>query len=209
LPSLVVGPVLANVKYLPYSLRIIQSIANRTHTEQMLPDVYYNIVDVRDVARAHILAIEVPQVTEGRYLVTNQSVHSSDIAKAINAKYPGQACFTMVSPNVISKITDYFRSTRAYCHRRSFDWKLSNSKFKRSVKNSLTFHGVEKTIEDCVDSLMEHKRIKVRLEWLQWPAFVVANCYILGFGSLTYCSIMFYATIRAHISSGYTRMLVW
>ena len=47
----------------------------------------WGMVDVRDVAESHILAMENPKA-EGRYIVANVSIWMADLIKKLSAKYP-------------------------------------------------------------------------------------------------------------------------
>lgn len=55
--------------------------------KEVFPDGIYRLVDVRDVAIAHILAFENPKAN-GRYIMVADVNHSSEIMKIINQNYP-------------------------------------------------------------------------------------------------------------------------
>lgn len=57
--------------------------------EGKLDELYTRMVDVRDVARAHILAAELPHA-KGRYIVSNaQAYESGEFWEALNRRFPG------------------------------------------------------------------------------------------------------------------------
>ncbi|GJZ08641.1 tetraketide alpha-pyrone reductase 1-like protein [Tanacetum coccineum] len=55
--------------------------------QEVFADGIYRLVDVRDVAIAHILAFENPEAN-GRYCVVGNVLHSSEIMKIVNKLYP-------------------------------------------------------------------------------------------------------------------------
>ncbi|KAL7605098.1 hypothetical protein Lser_V15G15619 [Lactuca serriola] len=55
--------------------------------KEIFPDGIYRLVDVRDVANAHILAFENPEAN-GRYCVVGVVTRSSEIMKILNKHYP-------------------------------------------------------------------------------------------------------------------------
>ena len=55
--------------------------------KEVFPDGIYRLVDVRDVAIAHILAFENPKAN-GRYCMVSSASHSSEIMKIVHKYYP-------------------------------------------------------------------------------------------------------------------------
>lgn len=54
---------------------------------QTFPNTTFGWVNVKDVATAHILALEVPSAS-GRYCLVERVVHYSGIVKALSELYP-------------------------------------------------------------------------------------------------------------------------
>lgn len=54
---------------------------------QTYPNEYYRSIDVRDVAYAHVQALEIPSAS-GRYCLTADVTHFSEILKIIHEFYP-------------------------------------------------------------------------------------------------------------------------
>jgi nucleoside-diphosphate-sugar epimerase len=48
---------------------------------------FYAFVDIRDVANAHIQALEVPSAT-GRYCLVETVIHCSEVMKLLHKLYP-------------------------------------------------------------------------------------------------------------------------
>ena len=55
--------------------------------KDVFSDRVYILVDIRDVAIAHILAFEKPEAN-GRYCVVGNVIHSSEIIKIVQKLYP-------------------------------------------------------------------------------------------------------------------------
>jgi nucleoside-diphosphate-sugar epimerase len=54
---------------------------------ERFPKVTYRLVDVRDVAGAHILAIENPSAS-GRYCLVGRVIHCSEVIKVLHQLFP-------------------------------------------------------------------------------------------------------------------------
>lgn len=52
-----------------------------------VPELYFGCVDVRDVAKAHVKALNL-QIAEGRFIISNEVMSMLDIAKLIEQEYP-------------------------------------------------------------------------------------------------------------------------
>ncbi|HJN37860.1 MAG TPA: aldehyde reductase [Gammaproteobacteria bacterium] len=81
-PGLVIGPSLS--KRLGMSVRIIRDILKGKYP-LFAPNLYFNCVDVRDVAKAHVLAAKSGQ---GRYLVVNEPISVLSIGKMLKKGFP-------------------------------------------------------------------------------------------------------------------------
>ncbi|XVF79653.1 hypothetical protein PTKIN_Ptkin15bG0006200 [Pterospermum kingtungense] len=81
-PGLVFGPILHPT--LSSSPLVIQHLAKGEH---VIPSSTYRVVDVRDVAHAHIQAFEVPSAS-GRYCMVERAVQFPEIMKILSELYP-------------------------------------------------------------------------------------------------------------------------
>ncbi|QUL38935.1 NAD-dependent epimerase/dehydratase family protein [Erythrobacter sp. JK5] len=88
-PVVVVGPVASDD--LSTSVALVQRLL--TGKIPALPDVGVGIVDVRDVARAHLLALDAPAQTVkgGRFAVSDRFMWMSEIAEVIRERTPAYA----------------------------------------------------------------------------------------------------------------------
>ncbi|CAM0912943.1 unnamed protein product [Alopecurus aequalis] len=81
-PGGVIGPLLQ--PKLNIGARAIMELINGTPT---YPNLCYELVNVKDVARAHVLAYEAPSA-KGRYCITERVVHYFELVKIIRDMYP-------------------------------------------------------------------------------------------------------------------------
>ncbi|XP_050209185.1 phenylacetaldehyde reductase-like [Mercurialis annua] len=81
-PVFVIGPLLQ-----PTLNVSVEMILNLINGAQEYPDAYYKSVDVRDVACAHIKALESSSAA-GRYFLIESDVHYSEILKIVHQLYP-------------------------------------------------------------------------------------------------------------------------
>ncbi|KAF2293456.1 hypothetical protein GH714_001919 [Hevea brasiliensis] len=81
-PVFVVGPLLQ-----PTINHSVEMLLNLINGAQEYPDAYYRSVDVRDVAHAHIQALEIPSAG-GRYCLIERDLHFSEVLKIVHQHYP-------------------------------------------------------------------------------------------------------------------------
>lgn len=104
--------------------------------KEVFPDGIYRLVDVRDVAAAHILAFENSEAN-GRYLLVGNMVHSSVIMKILDKLYPALDYAQRYNNNKCTEPLPYSIS-RA-----------------RAKSLGVEFTPLEVTIKDTVGSLKE------------------------------------------------------
>jgi len=83
-PGVVIGPLLQ--PSINFSTELLLGIINGG-THPHFPSELYRLVDVRDVAIAHIQAFERPSAS-GRYLLVGRVAHVSEIAEILHERYP-------------------------------------------------------------------------------------------------------------------------
>ncbi|THG29361.1 SDR family oxidoreductase [Naasia lichenicola] len=114
LPVAVMGPVMGDD--VSGSNHIVQTMLNGGMP--VFPDIYIPVVDVRDVARAHLLAMTVPEAAGQRFLLSNGPVLAMKeigatirfaVGAAAAAKVPTRAMPTFVL-RVAARVRPQFRS---------------------------------------------------------------------------------------------------
>jgi len=103
-PGLVLGPALDS-RY-GTSLQIVERILRRK--DPMLPRWGLSVVDVRDVAEAHVEALRRPETAGERILVAGEFLWMSEIAEAIQGAYPDRKVVTRTAPNGLIRLIGLF-----------------------------------------------------------------------------------------------------
>lgn len=99
-PCFILGPLPS--PRLSTSMSLVSKLLNSSMPA--LPDLWFNCVDVRDVAEAHVRALQagtvsvvsgkstqpVPQPHEGRYVLYSKLIHIQDIARVLKDEYGPQ-----------------------------------------------------------------------------------------------------------------------
>ncbi|KAM7267735.1 hypothetical protein ACFE04_009901 [Oxalis oulophora] len=98
---------------------------------------HWLFVDVRDVAHAHILALEVPSAN-GRYILTSTVIHASNLVKMVREQYP-----TLKLPEKCSDDSNGFFQVK---------FQVTREKAERLGVN---FTPLEVTLKDTVENLKE------------------------------------------------------
>ncbi|KEG12290.1 dihydroflavonol-4-reductase [Trypanosoma grayi] len=86
LPSITIGP--SHTEEISDAMMRIQELANASSSFPYAPNVYWNFVDVRDVAEAHVRALESQEVRDQRVIVSNGCFSYAELAKMIKEAYP-------------------------------------------------------------------------------------------------------------------------
>jgi dihydroflavonol-4-reductase len=138
-PGLVLGPLLhAEQKT---SMEVISLLL--AHKLPAAPRISFAIVDVRDVAIAHRLAMEAPQAAGNRYICASQTNWMADIAAILDAEY---------GP----------RGYRIPTHNLPYWLMWINARFDKTIRLALRYYGVP--------VLVSADKAKRELGWIPRPA---------------------------------------
>lgn len=91
LPTCVFGPQRFDedvLNGLNFSNQIFESIVHSFPEEELTPDLYPEFVDVRDVAKAHLLAFQNKDAINQRLVLNSAKYKSQEIADILNSKFP-------------------------------------------------------------------------------------------------------------------------
>src|SRR5690606_1653208 len=86
-PSFVMGPSIADSSD-SESITLVKDLI-KGKFKMGIPALYFGFVDVRDVARAHVIALEKDEV-EGRHILAERVMTFLDLAKIIHLKFGDQ-----------------------------------------------------------------------------------------------------------------------
>lgn len=103
-PGFVLGPPLDD--RFGTSLKVVQRLL--AAKDPALPDIHFPTVDVRDVAAAHVLALERPETGGKRILTAARTLSLVDIARAVKAAAPGRRVVTRQAPHWMIRLVGRF-----------------------------------------------------------------------------------------------------
>ena len=111
-PVFVTGPVMTRV-HCRTSPSLVRSLMQGRFPG--VPDLHFYLVDVRDVARAHLAAMNHP-TPERRYLCATGSMSMREMAKALRSEFPKSKTPRFALPNLLMYMSPFFdkRFTFAY-----------------------------------------------------------------------------------------------
>lgn len=103
-PTFVMGPPLD--KNFGTSIRVVERLLKGK--DPMLPHFGFPAVDVRDVAEAHIRALENDNTIGERIVLADRFLWFSDIAEAVDAALPARKIVTRVAPDLLIRFLALF-----------------------------------------------------------------------------------------------------
>ncbi|MBE0638743.1 MAG: aldehyde reductase [Bacteroidales bacterium] len=150
-PGFVMGPSLSQ-RVDSTSVDMMRSIINGKY-KSGVPDLYFGVVDVRDVAKAHILAATNANAT-GRHICVSTTLSLLEMAKILREKYPNLPIPKSAAPKILLYIAGPLMG---------FSWKFINLNvgIKYSFDNSksiglgVKYTPIQKTLTDHAMQLVE------------------------------------------------------
>lgn len=156
-PSYVLGPMITD--NVSSSVLAMKRLLDKTTPG--VPKFHLAVCDVRDVALAHVKALEGPEHVGKRYLIVSESKWMKDIARLVQKEFKPLGYFvpTLAVPSTLVWIGSYIdRSTALIVPRLDKEFRLDNKRMVEELK--ITPTDVEKTILDTCHSLVEKGIIK-------------------------------------------------
>ena len=151
-PALVLGPVYTRV-HLRTSPTVLHDLVSGKFPAT--PNFCWGIVDVRDVAEAHVIALENPK-TSGRYLCSHQALWMYQMVDILRPLFPQYRLPKYRLPNWLMYIFAFFDKRLSFSflrrnlgHMNQFD----NRKIREEM--ALRFRPVEETLRDTCQSFIE------------------------------------------------------
>lgn len=152
-PGFIVGPSVAK-RSDSESIQLIMGMLNGRF-KSGVPDLHFGLVDVRDVAKAHILALE-SETVDGRNICVNKPLSMLDIANILNDEVGGK--FKNIPKKTLPKWLTYlvgpFMAGLTWNYLKNnlgipvfFD----NSKIKKTL--GIEFTSIEKSLKDHAEQL--------------------------------------------------------
>lgn len=156
-PSYVIGPLITD----QLSSSVIGLKRMLDKSVPAVPKFHMPICDVRDVAIAHVKALEGNEHVGKRYMIVSECRWMKDIATLIQKEFKplGYSVPTIVAPSLFVWLGSFFDKTTALLvPRLDKEFKLDNKRMVEELKLSPT--EVDKTVIDCCHSLIEKGVIK-------------------------------------------------
>ena len=156
-PGLIMGPSLSKRTDSTSIDLMLQLTAGKYKSG--VPSGKMSFVDVRDVAKAHVLAGYTPTAS-GRYICSSHEKSFLDLANVISLKYPDLPLPNKFVPKwLFGILAPFIGFSRKYVKRNvGIDIKIDNSYIINDL--GMSFTSFEKTIHDHVEQLMNDGIIK-------------------------------------------------
>lgn len=157
-PSFVMGPMLNAKGTTSESFNILKQIGDGT-MKAGVPKMGIGLVDVRDVANAHILAGYTP-AAQGRYITSAHNTNFLEMALALQPKFGAQFPIAKKAlPKwllmIIGPIANKLFTRQFIRNNVDIEWKADNSKIKKDLK--IKFLPLQKSMEDGFQVLVDEK----------------------------------------------------
>lgn len=151
LPAGIFGPVLTKSGL--GSVQLIQGLLKGTPSA--IPHIGFNIVDVRDVAAIHIMAMTAPEAVGERFIAAGEFVWMNDVAAILRDKLGSKAAKvpTKNMPSFVVRLLALF-SARLRTVVPNLDRSLSFSSEKAKRLLGFAPRPAEETVVDCAESLL-------------------------------------------------------
>ncbi len=155
-PSFVMGPSIADSSD-SESITLVKDLI-KGKFKMGIPALYFGFVDVRDVARAHVIALEKDEV-EGRHILAERVMTFLDLAKIIHLKFGDQykKLPTKESPKWLMILMGWMFGVTAKFIKRNVGYPILLNTTKSKEKLGLNYTSIDKTVEDMVLQMQKLK----------------------------------------------------
>lgn len=129
-PGMILGPILGTET--GTSVGVVQSLMKGRYPA--MPDFSVPVVDVRDAAEAHVLAMTMPAAAGERFIIAGEALSIKDIARVLKRDFPayGKKLPKFVLPNWLAGIASRFDpGLKLIIGELGRDARVSNEKAKR------------------------------------------------------------------------------
>ncbi|RNF07046.1 dihydroflavonol-4-reductase [Trypanosoma rangeli] len=153
LPSITIGP--SRTEEISDAMMQIQELANASPVFPYAANLYWNYVDVRDVAEAHVRALECQEVKDQRVIVSNGCFSYAEVAQMIKEAYPHLTPPTRTANTLMTLLIGATQSQV----KMGFLWRFVGVRkrlqtHRAKVDLDMTFTPMKETIQACIDQLI-------------------------------------------------------
>ncbi len=154
-PALVMGPSLAK-KSNSESLQIMNDLLSGKY-RLGAPELFFGFVDVRDVAHAHVLAME-NETLNGRFIIAERIASIMDLVKVINQNFPRQFKLPkMVAPKFLLYLVSWMFGLSPKFVARNIGFRIAYNTSRSRRVLGLLYTPLEKTITDMVNQFKSNR----------------------------------------------------
>jgi nucleoside-diphosphate-sugar epimerase len=151
-PALVIGPVYTKA-HTKASPSVVRDLVRGSFPA--CPQMHFGLVDVRDVAEAHVEAALRADVS-GRHILCAESWWMQDMAKALKTMWPDRKIKTGKLPNFILRIVALFDKRLSSAVLKNLLGRECNYDNQRSIDAlGVAYRPVRDSLKDCVQSMLD------------------------------------------------------
>ncbi|WP_219951666.1 NAD-dependent epimerase/dehydratase family protein [Dickeya zeae] len=157
-PSLVIGPG-TNPQATSESFNVVRQLGNG-RMKAGIPDIGCGVVDVRDLAEAHLRAAYLPGAS-GRHIISGHNTSLPEIARALLPKYRAYPVPRRLLPKwlvwLVAPLADK-STTRQFVSRNvGYSWQADNSKSINTLM--MVYRPLQVSIQDMFQQMIDSKQI--------------------------------------------------
>ncbi len=151
-PGFILGPVLARIHLRSSPAIVRQMLRGKVPGS---PRISMPLVDVRDVAEAHVLALEAGKPSP-RYICNATTIWTHEIAQTLAARFAGRKISTRRIPDFMAWVGAFFSKQLSFHFLRTSLGRFRTVSGKRLTSElGLTYHPAEESIMDCATSIID------------------------------------------------------
>jgi nucleoside-diphosphate-sugar epimerase len=161
LPSISIGPSLTDET--SEAMVTIEGLANSSKLFPFCPNLSWNFVDVRDVADAHVRALEVAEVRDQRIIISNECVSLPELCRMMKELYPQltpptHTAWTFVTLAIASVVLWNSVNLRFLWRSLGVRKRLDNRRAKEEL--GVAFTPMKQTLNDCLDQMTRTAQVQ-------------------------------------------------
>ncbi|CCW60718.1 unnamed protein product [Phytomonas sp. EM1] len=157
LPSSTIGP--SRTEETSDAMMMIQGLANAPSYFPFCPKLYWNYVDVCDVAEAHVRAMESPEAKDQRIIISNACLSLAEVSRIIKKQYPHLNPPTRSANKLLTLLIYAPQSVNLRFLWRNLGERKPLDNRRAIEELGMQFTDIEKTIGACVEELMAAKAV--------------------------------------------------
>ncbi|KAG5468366.1 hypothetical protein LSCM1_02346 [Leishmania martiniquensis] len=165
LPSISIGPSLTDET--SEAMVTIEGLANSSKYFPFCPNLSWNFVDVRDVAEAHVRALEVAEVRDQRIIISNECVSLPELCRTMKQLCPQltpptHTAWTFVTLGIATVVLWNSVNLRFLWRSLGVRKRLDNRRAKELL--GVAFTPMHQTLRDCLEQMTRPAKVAAEAE---------------------------------------------